>query len=152
MECNESGDFEKLARHAGRRCRLEEENVFSIGTVYFISGQSVEVQSFFSKDRFDFVIYDLGTRFLKCMDLLLSCNQKVIIGSSMDWRNCLYEQFLSYVRDNDAYLTWEYMDMSLGDSKIHFIDDGKIKLKHMIIITCIFDVKEDAKRWYQSFV
>lgn len=153
VECNESGDFGRLALNMREDISLEvQKTILSIGDMQFFSEHSFNSISPVENKRFDFVIYDIGTKFLKYRDIFDSCDRKVVIGSSTEWRVNGYEVFLSYVRPIGTYKSWDYVDMALGDKKAHFIDGGSIKLKRMAVIKNAFTISDDTAKWYRSLL
>ena len=87
-----------------------------------------------------------------CIENIRS-EQKIVVGSHFEWRICEYEHFVSCVQQISGSREWEYVDTAGKKSgKIHFIDNGRIKLKNLPVIEDVFEVSEAAERVYQTFL
>lgn len=153
----EHDDYIKLASAEGmledreaKQCFYSER--FMNGNITFFCNANTFALQRTWKETFDFVLYDMGTKFHRNKETFLSSDQKIILGSGLQWRNCEYEQFLHYARQEESYHSWEYVIMALTCNKATFIDDGKIKLKRMGVLPGAFDVSDDAARLYRSFL
>lgn len=153
-----NGDYAKLAAAE----RLSDGKGDGVNSFVKHFGKRASVSFFQEKDydnlmrnqieKYDFVIYDMATRFIKNEKLFMSTDQRVIIGSNLPWRECEFEQFLSFARKNTYYREWEYVLMLSGSAKAAFIDGGRIKLKRMGVISDAFVVSEDVARMYRSLL
>lgn len=153
IEVNRSGDFEKLSLSEELEDRIHKtENGFRIGKLHYFNNVSRDFSAYLRSQRFGFFVYDMGTEFLRNESVLLSCNQKIIIGSHLAWRISEYEKVLAWAAMIGEYRDWEYIDMLKEEGSVHFIDNGRIKLKKMPVIEDVLVVPEDAERVYRSFL
>lgn len=153
IELNESGDFRKLlkALEEQRDIRVDKGS-FEMGVISFSSVFSERELVNTMNEGYDFVILDLGCKYLKYQKVFLESDQKIVLGSTLPWRKYEYEHFLSSVRKIERYDTWEYVDMSGGKGNVRFVDGGKIKLKRFDWIAEISNVTECAARVYWSLL
>ena len=153
VELNDSGDFIKLAENLKQHTYIKQNLTgFQVGKVDFYSLSLKVCKHSYLIEKYDFVIYDVGSKFVRHMEEIMDCSQKVILGDTRSWRICEYEKFLSYARQIEIYRDWEYIDMAVGNKEIHFVDNGKIKLKSMGLIRQTFEVSDSAARIYQSLL
>ena len=153
VELNDNGDFRKLAENLQQYTYIKQSLTgFQVGKLDFYSSSLKVCKHNCLIEKYDFVVYDIGSKFVRYMEEIMGCNQKVILGNSRAWRICEYEKFLSYVRQIESYRTWEYIDMAMSNKGIHFVDNGKIKLKSMELIRQTFEVSDRAAKIYQSLL
>lgn len=153
VELNDSGDFSKLAEDLQQYTYVKQSLTgFQVGNLDFYSSLLKVCKHNCLIEKYDFVIYDIGSKFVRHMEEIMDCNQKVILGNSLEWRICEFDKFFSYARQIDSYRAWEYIDMAMSNKGIHFVDNGKIKLKSMELIRQTFEVSDNAARIYQSLL
>ncbi|WP_143066338.1 hypothetical protein [[Clostridium] polysaccharolyticum] len=129
-----------------------EKGSFEVGVISFSSVFSERELVYTLDEEYDFVILDLGCKYLKYQKVFLESDQKIVLGSTLLWRKQEYEHFLSSVRKIEHYDTWEYVDMAGGKRKPGFVDGGRIKLKKFDWIIETFNVTERAAKVYWSLL
>lgn len=153
IEVNSSGDFEKLSLCEEFEEKIQRtENGFQMGKLHYFNNVSRDFSAYLRSQRFGFFVYDMGTDFLRNEPVFLSCNQKIIVGSHLAWRIREYKKVLACGALIEGYREWEYIDMLKAEGSVHFIDDGRIKLKKMPVIEDVLVVSDKAERVYRSFL
>lgn len=154
IELNDSGDFLRLEKEVEDMRGFSRMDMgFCIENIFFFEHVSEERIPYIQARRFSFYIYDAGTDFFRNKEEFIRSEQKIVVGSHFEWRICEYEHFVSCVQQISGSREWEYVDTAGKKSgKIHFIDNGRIKLKNLPVIEDVFEVSEAAERVYQTFL
>lgn len=153
-ELGNNGDFEKLAAQLEDVAGFEwTEYGFRLGKISFFQTGCKDVILYSAKGHFDFTVFDIGTNYVKQEVPFMQCDQKIVLGSHLEWRMCEYENFLEYAEQFEGMRNWEYIDVAGSKTgKVQFIYGRKIKLKKLPRIEEIFVVTEELSRIYQSFL
>ena len=152
IELDGAVDFQKIAARKETKTQTVKGGImYQYKGVDFFSGQfDCAIREQFSE--YDFVIFDLGNQVIRFKEFFLKCDQRIILGSSLEWHQYEFEHFLSYARQVENYKDWEYLDVTGLKRKICFIDDGKIKLKRLAWLADPFEEADSRIRLYQSLL
>lgn len=154
VEFGAKNDFERLAAELEDTIGFRRtEHGFWLRKICFFRGSYQDVILYSSKKHFDFMIFDIGTAYVKKEVPFLYCDQKIVLGSHLEWRVCEYEKFISYAERFGGVQKWEYVDVTGGKArKAEFIYDRKVKLKKLPRMEESFIVTEELSRIYWSFL
>lgn len=154
IELNRSGDFLRMEKEMEDMQGFSRMDMgFCIENIFFFEHVPKERIPYIQARRFSFYIYDIGTDFLRNKEEFIRSEQKIVVGSHLEWRICQFKHFVNCVHQIVGYEKWEYVDTAgKKRGKVYFIDSGRIKLKHIPAIEDIFEVSDVAAGIYQSFL
>ena len=154
VELGNGGSFSELElQMQDSKHYVKTEYGFSLEQIAFF--QNVSKQGFLNLlvNQYEFIIFDMGTNYMKHISELVSCNKKIVLGSHLEWRMCEYNRFLDSIEHLGGTHKWEYVDVTgTRTYKPYFIKDRKIKLKQLPRIVNVFSITDELRKTYYSFL
>ncbi|MCR5684952.1 MAG: serine/threonine protein kinase [Lachnospiraceae bacterium] len=112
VEQDDHDDIRALMESVGVRSRT---GMYEIDRVRYLAGKSCRNKAGFLNEKYDAMVFDLGSDAQKAMSTLRLCDRKIVIGSSAVWRSKEYE-FLTMLKGRETE-NW-FLLVNLADSTI----------------------------------